>query len=462
MSVKHNLWLQLLDGTIFYGLIVVIAFTAIPYGTVEPWSHAVFEFAIFFLALLWVIHGFLFGSWGLGNPDLFYPLIALIAFAIVQSLSWSTIDVAGMKVQNAISADPFESWVFALRLSALTLFGILAVRFTYTSTRLATLVHAIVLTAVISAIFGILRQAMQHEQGFLLPALPVDGGFAQFINRNHFAFLVEAAMGLLVGIAFLRQDRRERLLVYLSAILLLWVALVMSRSRGGLLAVTVQAICAAWLFIHSRYRRSAQGKESIGWRRPIVFTIVLMMVTVAITIAGVVWLGGDQLTTGVETASLEIGQANLAHEGTRRSDFWRATWQMARAHPLAGAGLGGYWAEIPVYHDASGLQTPQQAHNDYLELLASGGVIGAAIFVWFVVLLIRAGRRAAQNYSDFQRAAAFGAILGIVGIGVHSLVEFGLHITINALVFMILLSILSLDLIDQRPNTQAHRIATFN
>ena len=461
MNLKNNLSLQLLDGAIFYGLILVIAFTAIPYGTVEPWSHAVFEAAIFFLALLWVIHGFLSGSWGQGNLKLFYPLMALAALAILQSLSWSSIDVAGLKVQNAISADPFESWVFALRLSALTLAGVLAVRVTNTRTRLGMLVHAIVLAAVLSAIFGILRQAMQHDQGFLLPALHVDGGFAQFINRNHFAFLVEAAMGLLMGIALLRQDRHEGLLVYLSAILLLWVALVMSRSRGGLLAVTVEVICAVPLFIQLRFRKSTHQKASHSWRRPIVATIVTMIAVVAITVGGIVWLGGDQLTTGVETASIEVGHVNLAHEGTRRSDFWRATWQMARAHPLAGAGLGGFWAEIPVYHDASGLQTPQQAHNDYLELVASGGIIGVAIFACFVVLLIGAGRRAAQNYSDFQRAAAFGAILGIVGIAVHSLVEFGLHITVNAIAFMVLLSILSGERLDQRPQMQAHRTGAF-
>jgi len=461
VNLKNNLSLQLLDGTIFYGLILVIAFTAIPYGTVEPWSHAVFEAAIFFLALLWVIHGFLSGSWGQGNLNLFSPLIALVALAILQSLSWSSIDVAGLKVQNAISADPFESWVFALRLSALTLAGVLAVRFTNTRTRLGMLVHAIVLTAVISALFGILRQAMQHEHGFLLPALPGGGGFAQFINKNHFAFLVEAAMGLLMGIALLRKDRQEGLLVYLSAMLLLWVALVMSRSRGGLLAVTVEVICAVPLFIHLRFVKSTQHKGSNAWRRPIIATVLTMIAVVAITIGGIVWLGGDQLTTGVETASSEVSHINVAHEGTRRSDFWRATWQMARARPLAGAGLGGFWAEIPAYHDASGLQTPQQAHNDYLELLASGGIIGVAIFIWFVVLLIGAGRRAAQNYSDFQRAAAFGAILGIVGIAVHSLVEFGLHITVNAMAFMILLSILSGERLDQRPRMQAHRTGAF-
>src|SRR5262249_18361532 len=187
-----------------------------------------------------------------------------------------------------------------------------------------------------------------------------------------------------------------------------------------------------------------------------------IVLTLLITVAGIIWLGGDQLTSGVETAVFEIKGSNVAHEGTRRSDIWRATWQMARAHPIAGAGLGGFWAEFPAYHDASGLQTPQQAHNDYLELLASGGVVGAAIFVWFVVLLIRRLRAITAETHGFQRGAVLGALLGIIGIGVHSFVEFGLHITTNALIFVILLSILSLKPNDQRGLAQAHRTRAFN
>ena len=135
---------------------------------------------------------------------------------------------------------------------------------------------------------------------------------------------------------------------------------------------------------------------------------------------------------------------------------------MAKAHPIAGAGLGGFWAEAPRYHDASGQQSPQQAHNDYLELLASGGLIGLAIFVWFIVVLFQESRRAAQQDQGFQRGAVLGAILGVAGIAVHSLVDFGLHLTINALVLMLLLSILSLDPLEQRTKMQAHRKAAFN
>jgi O-antigen ligase len=315
---------------------------------------------------------------------------------------------------------------------------------------------------VLSAVFGIVRQVTQHGPGFLLTYLNAGGGFGQFINRNHFAFLVEAAMGLLIGLALLRRDGHERALIYFSAMLLLWVALVMSHSRGGLLAITIQAICGAFFLIGSGMRARGPGRSSPRWATSILAIGLATLAMLIITVAGVVWLGGDQLSTGVETATIELSHENSAHEGTRRSDIWRATWRMARAHPLAGAGLGGFWAELPQYHDGSGTSTPQQAHNDYLELLASGGLLGAAILIWFVVLLLRSARSAFQQEPGFQRGAALGALLGLIAIAVHSLVEFGLHVSINALVFMMLLAILSLPRIDQRGIAQAHRNLAFN
>ena len=135
---------------------------------------------------------------------------------------------------------------------------------------------------------------------------------------------------------------------------------------------------------------------------------------------------------------------------------------MTRAHPIAGAGLGAYWAEIPAYHDASGVLSPQQGHNDYLELLASGGFIGLGLFAWFLVALILTARNALARFTGIQRVFAVGAIIGIVGVGVHSLVDFGLHITGNALVFVMLFALLSVNKIDQRPAAQVHRSAAFN
>lgn len=441
--------ISLLDSTIFYGLVIVIVLTAIPYGTVDSWSEALFECALFFLTLLWIVHGFILGSWRVGNARLLTPMIALVLLAAVQCVAWWKTDLAGEQVWFALSADPFETRVFVFRVAALVLAALLVIRFTSTTKRLGILVHAIIVVAIGTALFGIARQAMQHGQGFVLSRLQPDQGYGQFINKNHFPFLVEVGFGLVVGVAFMQKGRRERVLLYVSALLLMWAAIVLSNSRGGLLAITVQAIFAALLFVNLKRLGRERGATQTGWvrwTRSIGVTTVTIGALLLIIVAGVAWLGGDQLATGVDTATREMIGVDRSemHEGARRRDIWQATWRMFKAHPIAGAGLGGYWAEVPRYHPASGVLTPQQAHNDYLELLASGGVLGASLFVWFTIALIRQARQSVFTAEGFQRAVLFGAIISVVGAGVHSIVDFGLHITINALVFVVLLGIVSL------------------
>jgi O-antigen ligase len=433
----------------------LLLLTSVPYGTVEPWSQAAFQCAVFALGFLWCVHSMLKVRPLTLELRLFLPLIALVGFALLQSLSWSQSTIAGVKVGNALSSDPFESRIFALRLGALVLAAILAAHFTNSITRLSMLANALIVVALLSAVFGIVRLTMQHGEGFVLPSLHWEGGFAQFINKNHFAFLIEPAVGLLIAMILFRKNVGPRKLIYFSALILLWAGLVMSRSRGGLLAVSMQMIVAALFFIYARANSTQDNRRSIGIAAISVFAILVAVVGTT------VWLGGDQLSTGVETVTTEMASGDENAVGARRRDIWRATLQMARAHPIAGAGLGGYWAGIPAYHEASGVLSPQQGHNDYLELLASGGLIGMALFGWFVVVLGQQIRRTLATSTGIQRVFAVGAIIGIVGVGVHSLVDFGLHITCNALVFVMLLALLSVNRIDQRLETQAHRSAAF-
>jgi hypothetical protein len=56
------------------------------------------------------------------------------------------------------------------------------------------------------------------------------------------------------------------------------------------------------------------------------------------------------------------------------------------------------------------------------------------------------------------RALRFGALLGIAGVVVHSLVDFGLHMMSNALIFIVLIAIATASLnkkvIDPRQQQQ--------
>ncbi len=119
---------------------------------------------------------------------------------------------------------------------------------------------------------------------------------------------------------------------------------------------------------------------------------------------------------------------------------------MINANMIAGVGVGGYWAAIPKYHDASGAITPQQAHNDYLGLLASGGLISLAIGAWFCgALIVAARRKILSSLDSFDRAACFGALVGLCGVAIHSIFDFGLHITANGLLFAALVVIATRD-----------------
>lgn len=445
----------ILERGIFFTLLALILLVAVPYGTVEPWWEALFEVIVFVLGALWTVEGMLSGKWLTREHKVFLPLLLIALYAVVQTLPVipnSSTSAGLLRVWSAISADPYETRLSVLKLLALTLAGVMLLNYTSNKYRLRALVYTIIGVGLLSAFFGILRQTTQHSPGFFLPFLQPDTGYGQFINYNHFAFLMEMVLGLILGLSVGRGVRREHVLIYLALALPVWVALVLSNSRGGLFSMLTQVLFLALLYNIARPRREKLEREererSLLWRvshaavlRPIIIVGLVVMVFV-----GAVWMGGEALTSRLETVSGEVtAEKDERNEGARRKEIWQATWAMIKDHPLAGVGFNGYWAAIPQYHHASGELTPQQAHNDYLELLASGGIIGVLLAGWFIFLVIKGIRRSLRSKDAFRRAASLGASIGLFGVAVHSIVDFGLHITINALVFTALIVIAVAD-----------------
>jgi O-antigen ligase len=426
---------------IFVSLLGLIVLTAIPYGTVEPWWKAAFVCVVFTLAILGTIEGLLSGSWSTRGWELLVPLFATAAFSFLQTVPFGTHAVPSIQHTsgNAISADPYETRFFTLQLLALTLAAALFYRYASTDRRVRILINVIIAVAVASAIFGLIRQTNQYTVGFGLPLVKPNLGYGQFINQNHFALLMEMGFGLALGMIAGRGMSREWSLIYLASLLTVWTALVLSNSRGGLLALLVQIIAAGLLFkFVARLSKSKMAKSRVlRALRLLSVRILLVLVLVGGVVMGTLWIGSDRLAIRLAATRGE-SEARL---GGSRNEIWRATWQMFKSHPIVGVGMGGYAAAIPAYHDASGTLTPQEAHNEYLELLASGGIIGALLGGWFVFLVFRRTRANLQSRSRFRLSACYGAALGLVGVAVHSLFDFGLHMMANALIFMALVVI---------------------
>jgi O-antigen ligase len=441
-----------LNSFIFYTLLALIVLTAIPYGTVQPGWEAIFECVVFTLGSLWILEALLRGEWQLRGLRLLVPLAAIIVLAFIQTLPLLNPGHGGAGAEGyalrTISADPYETWLFVLKTSAIVLAGELLWCYTSSRRRLRLLVTVVIGVGVGSAVFGIARQTMQGDApGFVLPSLAPGVGYGQFINRNHFAFLMEMTLGLVLGLVVGGGVPRDRILVYLSAGIAIWNALVLSNSRGGIFGMCGQIIFMVVLFgLLPRKERDVIGGDAAAsrlWRisRSVPVRVLLVACLLVTLVAGVVLVGGDPLASRLETIP---GEVSVGHgldadeaetrENVKRLDIWRATWLLIKAHPVAGVGFGGYWAAIPEYHDASGVLTPQQAHNDYLELLASGGPLAVVLAAWFAVELIRCARRQLGSSDALRRAACFGALTGLSAVAIHSFVDFGLHITANGLV----------------------------
>ena len=411
----------MLGKIIFGSLVCVVVLTPIPYGTVEPWWKAVFICAVLGIFILGTIQNPIFK-----NPlPVLLPLLAFTCFAFLQT--W-------------ISTDPLQTKFFALQLAALTAFLALLYRYAATEQRMRILLYTVISVAVVSALFGLLRQTTQQQTGFVLPLLRPNQGFAQFINKNHFAYLMEMAFGLGIGLLIAERATQNRLLLHVALLLPIWIGLMLSNSRGGILAMLAQVVIAALLLMSTRATK-------LRTTRLIAVRAVLVVVLVAGVLFGTLWIGGDRLVSTIEAAGTDLSaNTTTERDGASRNEIWRATTKLFSAHPILGAGLGAYWPRISAHHDASGALVPQEAHNDYLELLASGGVVGLLLGVWFALNVFRTSRRNLNSSTGFVRTARLGAIVGLAGVAVHSLFDFGLHLTGNAVVFMTLIMIATAQL----------------
>jgi len=248
------------------------------------------------------------------------------------------------------------------------------------------------------------------------------------------------ALGLTLGIVVCRGVRGRRLVLYLAAAVQMWVALVFANSRGGILSMLCQVGMLAALLVAGIEKAVDEKKTGSTRIKQVAARVVLVSVLFIGGIVTVVYVGGDPLAGRLDSISIELDR-KTADTFTLRQNIWRATGQLIKDHPLTGVGFGGYWIAITRYHQASGEGTPQEAHNDYLELLASGGVIAVVIGIWIVIALAKRVRNSLRAADVTERAVIMGALTGVLTVAVHSLVDFGLHITINAVVFVALVAL---------------------
>ena len=397
---------------IFAALILLLALTPLPYGTVETWSIALWELLLFSLTLLWGVETLRTGRLVVSGNLLTWPLLGLLLLAIAQ---------VGLRLSYASHATQQA----AVKILAFLLFFLLFATFVNTDERRSLAVKVIIAVCALIALIGI-------GQSYAGKLLWQRATFGPFVNRNHFAGFLEMGIGLAGGLLIGRDARREWLAMYGSALLLMCAGLVLSASRGGVLALVAELVFLIVI--------AAPGSSSKGKHGALLRTAGALLLAAATIIGSILLVGSEGLVANLAQLEKEAGStvANDNFDRYSRRDIWGASWQLIKDHPVVGVGLGAFQFAYTRYDPSSGSQRVEQTHNDYLQILADAGLVGGLLTLTFVVLLFVLGFASLNTRDQRRRAVVLGALTGCFAIAVHSFVDFNLQVTANAQLFLAL------------------------
>src|SRR6266849_973120 len=268
--------------------------------------------------------------------------------------------------------------------------------------------------------------------------MPQSQAFGPFINRHHFAGYMELTMALPLGLIFSNAVEREKKFIYMFAAALMAVALVMTNSRGGIVSLVAELLFLVSLMgigrRHSKKRREKRHRlRSAAARAGLALTMVIVL------------FGSVALLGGEEALSRLVGSVNADDPTTGRAHFWSVTVDIIKNHPVIGTGRGAFGVVYTGYDTRNGLYRLEQAHNDYLQVLSDGGIVGAVLGLVFLVALFRMGFARRESRDDFRRGVATGALAGCFAVLVHSFFDFTLHTTSNSLLFLVLAALATMN-----------------
>jgi O-antigen ligase len=247
--------------------------------------------------------------------------------------------------------------------------------------------------------------------------------FGPYVNRNHFAGLMELWCPLALGMALVPEYRLAQRWLWSALALVMGGAVVLSGSRGGTLSLGVAVVAFALLIAGQR-----AGKRAVLW----------LLAAMFVTGGSVLALDRGDLLERYK-AVLRPHQFQQEDATAYRLAAWKDTYALIRETPVVGSGLDTFSTRFPSVRSFATDLIWTHAHNDFLQFLAETGALGGVLALW---MFAAGGREAARN---LRRASgtATGALLaaitaGCIGFLAHGWLDFNFHIPANASSFTVL------------------------
>ena len=387
------------------GICVLVAFAVLAHGAVEPWSEAVLEIGAAVLLLVWTWKALTSTEFHLIWSPLLWPLLGF----------WL---VAAFQLVTGMTAVPFLTRIELLKYSALIALFFLCVQSYRTRSHWRNFVWFLLSLGFVVSLFAILQHFTFNGKLYWMRELQYGGiPFGPYVNRNHFAGLMELLIPPGLAIQILGGERRDQLPLVTLFTLLPIGALFLSASRGGIISFAAEVGFLAILIVARRREKK-----------------VLVAAALIVTLSAIVvsWLGiGAALDRFAAYKKLETSEG-------RRVEMLHDSLRIFQSHRVLGTGLGTLQEVFPLYETFYDGLVVNHSHNDYAEALAETGVVGGLCGLVFLAFLFWASWKILSVERD-PRSFAYhvGALVACLGLLVHAGVDFNFHIPSNALIFLL-------------------------
>ena len=405
--------LRLTNTALLAGACAVLLLGPLAFGAVEPWSIFALEACAMLLLGVWASRQWINRELNLSGHVLFRPMAAFFALAVVQWLAGTTA-YRHVTYTHLLLYAAYGMLVFVVTqtLRRSSQFDLLAKLFTAYGAVLAS--------------FAVLQGMAPNGKLYWIRTLEQGGYiYGPYVNHNHYAGLMEMLTPFPLVLAATHFTNGNRKIAAAGIAALMAASIFLSGSRGGMAAFVAQMAVLGLLLVRKR-----EG----GWKQPLMLGAFLALVIVFL-----VWMGGNELTRRLISIHSE---AREEINGGVRLAIDRDCLRMLIKKPFLGWGLGTFPIVYPEFRSFYTTFFVNQAHNDYLQLLVETGLAGFSIAVWFLVLVFRQAANKLNNWTETASGAmTVAALLGCVGILVHSFLDFNLQIPANAALFYVLCAI---------------------
>ncbi|WP_028585101.1 O-antigen ligase family protein [Desulfogranum mediterraneum] len=264
-----------------------------------------------------------------------------------------------------------------------------------------------------------------------------------WFNRDHFAGFIAMLFPLVFALFLYSKPElplsvglRDRLLYLVGSVRLRYLlfsgvvlvaagfALVVSTCRGTFLVLPLAMMLFCILVLVLTRRR---------------WLSLLLTVLITLLLLAVTWGHLDSL--------LHRFAALSELDGVLRDARWRI-WQdslpMVQSFPFFGIGFNAFSTVYLGFQSAVDESFFYHVHNDVLELLIEGGLVGFVLVGWFLLAVVRSGVKGLLYQSEeYLVYVSIGTLTGVCCLLLHSVVDFSFRVYANGLFFFLLTAILA-------------------